>query len=204
MTRAIVGEIIDGVESIVMSLGSDKAASRGKLLGIEPAKVYELRTDVRNSNDAVKKGIASPLSDKPAPAVDEKPVLVSKESSSLFFNRTLSKEEQQIYDNYSKPFPLSAKEKEFVKTPAYRKMLAKHEKKFSPEILAKKQKNRDDLADQRERKREARKTQGKLPKSAISKKEKKEKKMLRRHSGNSLEARKAILAEFNLNPRNSR
>ena len=62
-------EIIDGVESIVMSLGSDKAASRGKLLGLEPAKVYELRTDVRKSNDAVKKGIASPLSDRPAPAV---------------------------------------------------------------------------------------------------------------------------------------
>ena len=62
-------EIIDGVESIVMSLGGLKAASRGALLGIERAQVYELRTDARKNNDAVKKGIASPLSDKPAPAV---------------------------------------------------------------------------------------------------------------------------------------
>ena len=62
-------EIIDGEEQIVMSLGSDKAASRGKLLGLEPAKVYELRTDARKNNDAVKKGLASLLSDRPAPAV---------------------------------------------------------------------------------------------------------------------------------------
>ena len=62
-------EIIDGQEQIVMSLGGLKAASRGALLGLERAQVYELRTDARKSNDAVKKGIASPLSDKPAPAV---------------------------------------------------------------------------------------------------------------------------------------
>ena len=62
-------EIIDGVESIVMSLGSEKAAARGNLLGLETVQVYQLRTDVTKSNDAVKKGIASPLSDRPAPAV---------------------------------------------------------------------------------------------------------------------------------------
>ena len=54
-------EIIDGVESIVMSLGGLKAASRGALLGIERAQVYELRTDARKNNDAVKKGIASSI-----------------------------------------------------------------------------------------------------------------------------------------------
>ena len=62
-------EIIDGQEQIVMSLGGLKAASRGALLGLERAQVYQLRTDARKSNDAVKKGIASPLSDRPAPAV---------------------------------------------------------------------------------------------------------------------------------------
>ena len=54
-------EIIDGQEQIVMSLGGLKAASRGALLGLETAQVYQLRTDARKSNDAVKKGIASSI-----------------------------------------------------------------------------------------------------------------------------------------------